>query len=417
MSRVLIWKKKSPGSEYDIYRGIDCIEQYTKPIQYNVGNRLWLQGLMSSIDTGENEYTYLSNELTPDAINSGFDFIILPMANIFNKLYQQNIRSLAEEFSSIRIPVYVIACGAQAESFDLLGELISQIGEDSKRFISAIYATGGEFALRGHFTKEFFVRLGFPSAVVTGCPSLYQMGRDFSVPGRKSDPESIVPVFNGRIDLIENVMRHYDSSIYLDQDALWGDLYAPKSHHPTFRNTLAFYHNNGEFPAELLAQDRIRLIPDMHNWRSFLIDQQFTFAFGTRIHGNIMAILSGIPAVVAAVDSRTREMAEFYDIPLVMPLQGQVYSMEEFSEIYDRANYTKFNQSFADKYDAYAAFLIDHKIVSQPNSVNRFFSHKNPYVPPLATVNTAYFQQMTNTIKRARPLLDLACFLADHRRR
>ena len=90
MSNVLIWKKVSPGSEYDIFRGVDAEQEYLLGLKngcYNIGNRLWLQGIMSAIDTQENKYDFLPNQIDPDRINVEYDFIILPMANIFNEKY------------------------------------------------------------------------------------------------------------------------------------------------------------------------------------------------------------------------------------------------------------------------------------------------------------------------------------------
>lgn len=177
MNRVLIWKKITPGGEYDIYRGMDTKQEYLWQSTFNVGNRLWFQGIMSAIDTNENEYGFLCDGLTPEIINEKFDFVIFPMANIFNRAFRYYLNG--DIFNKINIPVYVIACGAQADSYDDIDALVDDIGNLSKSFISAIYNTGGEFALRGNFTKEFFERLGFHSAVVTGCPSMYQNGRDF----------------------------------------------------------------------------------------------------------------------------------------------------------------------------------------------------------------------------------------------
>lgn len=95
------------------------------------------------------------------------------MAIITSVGYVFLMETLAERFRRIRIPVYVIACRIQASGYDQLSEIVCALNGPASRFISRVYDTGGEFALRGSFTKEFFDKLGFPSAVVTGCPSLY----------------------------------------------------------------------------------------------------------------------------------------------------------------------------------------------------------------------------------------------------
>lgn len=112
-------------------------------------------------------------------------------------------------------------------------------------------------------------------------------------------------------------MEQYKGSIFIDQDAFWQELYAVRRGNPDFRKELAFYCNSDSYYAKLLGEDRIRLIPDMYNWSKFLQKSGFDYSFGSRIHGTIMAILSGIPATIVAIDSRTQEMAEFFDIPLV----------------------------------------------------------------------------------------------------
>lgn len=63
--------------------------------------------------------------------------------------------------------------------------MVKSTGNVSKRFISTIYKTGGQFALRGWFTAEFFKKLGFDNPAVVGCPSLYQLGRNLKITKKK----------------------------------------------------------------------------------------------------------------------------------------------------------------------------------------------------------------------------------------
>lgn len=189
MSRVLIWKNVSEGNEYDIFGSINYnnLYEYIQKIGGcpNQGNKLWFQGLFSTINTGENEYVFLEKTIEIEKINSCYDFVLLPMANIFNKDFLHWMKLLTLTMEKIKIPVYVVVCGVQADNYDMLDDIIKSIGEESTRFIRAVYNTGGEFALRGYFTKEFFDRLGFKSAVVTGGPSLFQLGSNFRVDDKK----------------------------------------------------------------------------------------------------------------------------------------------------------------------------------------------------------------------------------------
>ena len=50
-----------------------------------------------------------------------------------------------------------------------------------------------------------------------------------------------------------------------------------------------------------------------HMWINDL--QAYDLSVGTRVHGYIAAVLAGIPSVMLCHDSRTRELAQWFDLP------------------------------------------------------------------------------------------------------
>ena len=108
----------------------------------------------------------------------------------------------------------------------------------------------------------------------------------------------------------------------------------------------------------------------MNEWREYIRQNKFSMSYGSRIHGSIMPILSGIPAVLECQDARTREMAEFFHIPCVFPEKNKKIDLYE---VYQNADYSKFNDHFADKFNAYEEFLQKHNIVKHINENNIFF--------------------------------------------
>lgn len=380
MSHVLIWKNVYPGSKYDIFNPTDYSGIYEHSLAkwngcwQNWGNKLWFQGVYSAINTGENTYDFISGEVDIDTVNSKYDFIFLPMANIFHTEFLGDMRHLTEIFSRVRIPVYVVVCGVQADSYDDLPRLIDEIGNDSRAFIRTIYNTGGDFALRGYFTEEFFRRLGFYDATVTGCPSLFQKGRSFRVEQPAISVDKMRPTFNGSVKMFENLMDAYHDSVFIDQSQYFLPLYQPDYlENAGLKFQMAFVDNYGYTAAHLLSQGRIAMIADMNAWYQYLRNSGFHYAFGSRIHGTIMALLSGVPATIITTDSRTREMAEFFDIPLTVAEPNHRFTMDEFHRLYEQVDYSKFNRTFPEKFDAYEQFLVKHGIVSHVNADNPFF--------------------------------------------
>ncbi len=412
--RILIWRPVEKGNELDIF-GETNYSTFYKDVSSrfgnicpNWGNKLWFQGLYSEIDNGENQISFRSNEST-DQINNLYDLIIYPMANFFGKQYVNYMAEIASLFSNIKIPVYVIACGAQAKSYDDLEKLVKEIGEQSKVFISAIYNTGGEFALRGNFTKEFFSRLGFSSAVVTGCPSMYQLGRDFRVNNEKVSEDEFRPLFNGNMPLFEDAILGFEDSVYIDQDTYFSCLYDEHFlDNKSFSFKYSFYRQYGIASAKLLAQKRIRMIADMNDWYSYIKNGSFNYAFGSRIHGSIMAILAGVPATLLTVDTRTQEMGEFFDIPCISTGKRQSFKKEEIYELYLKADYTKFNQNYEDRYLKYQNFLLEKGIVDTINQNNKFFNIEKAKTDfEKNIVNTDEFNKFAKTLKRNLPLFEI----------
>lgn len=84
-----------------------------------------------------------------------------------------------------------------------------------------------------------------------------------------------------------------------------------------------------------------------------------------------MSILAGIPAVIDARDTRTREMAEFFDIPVL--ISGAKTQKIDLYQLYETTDYTKFNTRIGERYDEFERFLQTHGIVKRINKNNLFF--------------------------------------------
>lgn len=372
MSNILIHMLVNPHSEYDIYSPTDYAQMSDAFRQKNIlcpnlGNRLWFQGLVSEISGEENTLCYFREDMSKDYINANFDMIVAPMANVFYAGFSDLLLRLADRFHGIRIPVYVIACGVQTDGYDHLDDLCAAIREPAQAFMKSVYDTGGEFALRGHFSKDFFDRMGFSSAVVTGCPSLYQLGRDLHISNEKVPQDMFRPLVNGNSTPYITMAGRYPNAEFFDQERFFHILHDPE--YPL--NIRALVHQYGHEMTQWILSEKVKMIPNMNDWWNYLQNSGFHFSYGSRIHGSIMPILAGVPAAMDPQDSRTLEMAEFFEIPVIAQDGKSLY------ELYLETDYSDFNKNFAQKYDAFEAFLISHGIAEKCNSQNPFFSRRD----------------------------------------
>jgi hypothetical protein len=108
----------------------------------------------------------------------------------------------------------------------------------------------------------------------------------------------------------------------------------------------------------LSRSDRVRFFLDPKTWFDHLAE--YDFSFGTRIHGNIAALLGGTPALLLAHDSRTLELAEYHEIP-----HRTITSIEEDADaisLYAESDWNRLNKAHPDRWDSFAAFLEDHRL-------------------------------------------------------
>ena len=401
MRRILIGRSIGPNGEFDLYGALDygSLWKTLKSDPINSGNNLWFQGLVSTLLTPENHVEFLRNDMSVEYINDHFDAVVKPHANIFSPQFVLVLEDHVRTWKGLKIPMYIIACGAQADSYDALDELTERIQTPARRFIDSVYATGGEFALRGYFTKAFFDRMGYHTAEVTGCPSLYQCGRDLRIPEEKVPREAFRPVVNGRLELVEPLLQEDGDVPFIDQGDFLRFFYDPsfcEKHDLGVRDMVKLIERHGAFTLRMMRADRIQFFKNMPEWRNFLMEKGFSFSFGSRIHGNIMAILAGIPAVICACDSRTREMAEFYEIPFV---PKDIYDMERLYELYAQTDYRAFNRGFGTKYDLYEDFLVRHGLAERINPKNAFFTSEERRTED-RRVNRAFIREINRKLDR-----------------
>ena len=106
----------------------------------------------------------------------------------------------------------------------------------------------------------------------------------------------------------------------------------------------------------LLRDDRTRFFVDPWPWLETL--RGMDFAFGTRIHGNISALLAGTPAYVFAHDTRTLEIARYFEIP--HQVMADVPPDVDAAELYAEADYGPMLAGHPARFATFTAYLARH---------------------------------------------------------
>ena len=357
-TKILLRSRKDPFTPYSADRTYKH-----NTIGSNVGNLVFSHAshrILTRPDAEVSSIRSSSSLRDPRVADREFDHFVIPLANAFRPGFHKFLDNLSEYIETLTIPVTVLGVGAQAR---LGGDTtkIDPMADSVRRFMRAVLDRSPSVGVRGEFTREYLADLGFGDehVEVVGCPSMFLRGpeltiRDASQPLTRDSRVAlnISPYVDkmGPISLAN--AERYPNLTYFAQDIntlglmMWGSYSGSGT---DVRVPITTDHR-------LYREDRMRFCLDPWTWFDELAKHEFSF--GTRIHGNIAALLAGTPAVVLAHDSRTLELAEYYEIPFrkITELSDDV----DAASLHAEADWGPLQTGHAARWDTFAAFLHRH---------------------------------------------------------
>lgn len=364
MKRVLIRSMKDP---FKIVRAGAAIERNI--FGNNAGNLIFSQASHKTLESSGTDVVANGFRADPSEagrINEEYDAFVVPLANAFRFSFTRELNKLSSLIEKLTIPVVVLGVGAQSD-LDYDFEKMARIDTPVKRFVRAVLERSATIGVRGEFTEKYLNRLGFTDVDVIGCPSMFMYGDQLHVT-KKVDgltEGSAVAVNASRSALktgdiggiVTANFKRYPNMRYFAQETkdlsllYWGD----SSEVNGKRNRMPLHRTH-----PLFRENKVRVYLDPATWIDDL--RSYDFAFGTRIHGNIAALLAGTPGFVLCHDSRTLELCRYFDIPH-RPIRD-LDSHTDAAELYAEADYTAMHEGHAERFARYTSFLdkngLDH---------------------------------------------------------
>lgn len=364
MKRILIRSGKSP---FHAATREEIIHQDL--IGTNSGNLVFSDAAHKLLLTDRTEVTSNGLRTDPSAkraaqINERYDVFVVPLANAFRLSFQASLDRLSNLIEQLTIPVVVLGVGAQAtDAYDTSG--LAPIEASVKRFAAAVLKRSPSIGVRGELTAEYLKGLGIKDIEVIGCPSMFLYGDTLPTPRKQETltADSLVAINLSRgavrrADLAA-VARHaqaryprltYYAQNLVDAELLfWGDTSTASGERKAMPQSLSH---------PLLREKRTRVPMDASTWIDEL--RAFDFSYGTRIHGNIAALLAGTPAVVLGHDSRTIELCRYFEIPYRKLREFAVDT--DPAELYEQADYSGMLSGHKERFERFTGFLGKHDL-------------------------------------------------------
>jgi hypothetical protein len=300
-----------------------------------------------------------------DEFNERNSAYVLPLANAFRLDWAESLERMTSFVEQLRIPVVVLGVGAQGERGDTTFDphLLKPIEPTVRRFVNAVLDRGPTIGVRGEITATYLEWLGYRDVEVIGCPSLFLDGDRLAVEKRVAslDPSgrrmaiNISPYLHQVGAFVERHAHAYPKLTYFAQDHITLGLIV-NGEAPETARIADPMPNHLSHP--LLAPGRVRFHVEPWPWMADL--RRYDFAFGTRIHGNITALLAGTPAYVIAHDTRTLELARYFEIPH-RPLP-EIGPDTDAAELYAGADYSRLVAGHAERFRRFIDYVERHRL-------------------------------------------------------
>lgn len=344
----------------------------------NVGNYLYCFGVFRTLFSEEVEidmdYYRAERGLKDDAIaeiNEKYDGYICPLADAFREEYKSKLAQYAKFFDKLTIPVYIIGIGCRTPyepdvthyTFD----------EEAKMFVKAVLNKGTILGLRGEITGSYLKHLGFTEGTdyrVIGCPSLYTFGRTLPqrplnmVDGKLGDDTKvslnmswITPVNVQKV--IAPLMKRFDDYYLVEQGhqelalLYYGVDFVTNKQGADSLLPMKITH-------PIFAEDRYKVFINVKTWFDYM--QGRDLSVGSKLHGNVAAVINGCPSLFFTLDGRMRELVDYHSLPAIpyCDIKGD----ESLEELIAKVDMQSHIRNHSANFDRYIDFLdangLDH---------------------------------------------------------
>ena len=292
-------------------------------------------------------------------INKNYDCFVMPLANAFRKTFINELRNLTGLVKRLKIPCYVIGVGVQLPLGCEMEEFYPY-KEDVKNFVNAVLEKSNIIGVRGQTTADFLTELGYQAEkdfTVIGCPSMYTYGEklpDFNNVSIDSNSKICInskPVHEKKPEVINfftETVKKYPNYTYFPQ-------------HIKDIRRIFFGEGPGEHKDIKFYDDKNAIaFTNMQKWFDYF--KGFDLSVGTRIHGNIAAIIGGIPSLIIPPDNRVLELAEYHNIPHV-PIDALKKGID-LQKIVSETDFNSIHIGHKERFNHYVDFLnkneLDH---------------------------------------------------------
>lgn len=353
------------GSGYSVAAGNEYGHPFLGGWPHNIGDQFVASGLGRALDF--DEFYTLTREATPaqfDIVNNECQAVIAVMQNALFPGFFGSVLPVSY-LKQVKIPIILLSLGVQFRFGDDI--MLTDADVESLKWLHDHSVSS---QVRGHMSAELLARYGIHNTRVLGCPSmLWPRKRELKLRAPSYDNAGFTITDMGRLpelhrfqfDLMQQVFARSKRFSLIAQGGeyvLQDYLTTRDAVHPSIRRDTLIEITDGvrserertagadalkpgelmrsslqrfsledkakslnwyyrELPEEIRASIKETGFFSAHLPEYIRRSRDLSLIAGTRLHGNIIALTQGTPALYAVHDYRLKDMIEFLKLPHV----------------------------------------------------------------------------------------------------
>lgn len=299
---------------------------------------------------------------------NGLDYVFLRGSNYINPNGKwDRVTALLKETD---VPVIAFGIGVQtpdnAEVF---------VNDSTRDFLRLIAERSTSIGVRGEVSRKALGTIGITNTRIIGCPTVYRNRRP-EIRLKRVDAGAIERLgftlrrnTHGRAMLQRYMLRtlsvDYPTTIFcageLEEKAIYyagrGMVADPEATLSAAVDALVkedwFFGPND--PLISLYLSSLAVHESVADFEAQI--REMSAVTGFRLHGNLIALANGIPALYVTYDSRTREFVDTLGIPSV---ESRTMDRFSFRKAWESADFDRFERTYAARFDELLAFLAEN---------------------------------------------------------
>ncbi|MCR4266995.1 polysaccharide pyruvyl transferase family protein [Nitratireductor sp. ZSWI3] len=324
------------------------------------------------------------DEAAIDRAREEYDYVFLRGSNYIHE--SMNWEQAVPILKRLGLPVIGFGIGAQAPVKHKL-----QLSQETRTLLHLMADSTASIGVRGAHSAQVLWDMGIRNVRIIGCPTAF----------RRNDPDLRITL--PPLDSVRDVgitIRREVSPAYANDIARYLTFHRDlvKAAAGRFNTVLMaqgeieekkLVMGTDEQQAEAIASLRSNdwasawyfdaTMERLYRERLFYSDVVADYeqlvrtrdlVLGYRLHGNLMALANGVPAIYFTYDSRTIEFAETYQIPSFNIFKNKEFRLEEY---WDQALFNKYNRAWYQTYGEMHRFLTEngvaHKMIDTAKSI------------------------------------------------